>query len=627
MEHKNIQKIFKSFMSQKLIAFLILFFTIINFSLFLNHATGELQEISDVLKPNQSINLTTEEQNNPQKQSVLNKIKKDDIELDINDFIIEKENNNSLIESVDNSQESQDTLSFQEDSNESTSNNTKKHISTFLKPAVTKLNLTRQESKSPQQQSVLNKILADGKQLTLDDVFMTFTTAKHLVASSQFGSKKVKGSVIFTYITVELDQISSYLKDKDTKVILTTQESQDPQKQSVLDKVKKASDTQIKLDDITITLIDGNKKLKVAAKTSSETLEGEVEFSKVSITKSLSNYLKDKDTKVILTSQESQDPQKQSVLDKVKKASDTQIKLDDITITLIDGNKKLKIAAKTSSETLEGEVEFSKVSITKSLSNYLKDKDTKVILTSQESQDPQKQSVLDKVKKASDTQIKLDDITITLTDGNKKLKVAAKTNSEILEGEVEFSKVSITKALSGFLKDKDTKIILTSQESQGPQKQSVLDKIKKDADTQIKLDDITITLTDGNKKLKVAAKTNSEILEGEVEFSNVNIMFNNCLEDIFSSDQRNLGELNERSPKAIRKALLNKNIPGLTKEQIKNLKIELIEGENQADISSSDFKGFVRLTFTFKTYIGLILFIIATILFIIIMFLVFFKKY
>lgn len=389
---KNVSK---SFMSQKLISFLLIFFIIINFSLFLNYAMGESQDIKDVFELNKMpIELTEIEKNNPKCQSVLNKITKDNIAaLNIEDFIIQNEGNkNLIIKPIDNSQQYQGTLVFTTETSNDSSNrgsNQKQPLTNFLKPLSTKISLTVTEIQDPdfredrnKKQSVLNKVLKEGQNLSIDDVCITYTSSCHLVVASNEVSNKVKGRVIFNYIDINKNQIDFFLKDKETKIILTKAESQTPT-QPILNKFLKT------VNSLTIT--------------------------------------------------------------------------EDVTMSINVANNKVTITPEATSPKVEG---------------------------------------------------------------NK----------------VEFTNISVQ-----------------TEESK--------------------------------QKLSTILQT------------------------------KNLGELSERSIEAVRKALLNKFIPELTQKQEENLKIELIEGENQADISSSDFEGSVRVVFTVKSYIRLILFITIILLLTIIMFL------
>ncbi|CAM11554.1 hypothetical protein PA0219 [Candidatus Phytoplasma australiense] len=155
------------------------------------------------------------------------------------------------------------------------------------------------------------------------------------------------------------------------------------------------------------------------------------------------------------------------------------------------------------------------------LSNVLKTNTEKITLTQGEITTPQQDSVLNKVKKNADSQVKLADITITLTDESKKLKVAAKDSSKF-QGHVEYNLVQASQAapakveLNTVLKPASEKITLTQGEITTPQQDSVLNKVKKNADSQVKLADVTLTVADN--KLKVTANGSSQF-KGFVEYN------------------------------------------------------------------------------------------------------------
>ncbi|XBQ84075.1 variable membrane protein 1 [Candidatus Phytoplasma solani] len=550
---KNVSK---SFMSQKLISFLLIFFIIINFSLFLNYAMGESQDIKDVFELNKMpIELTEIEKNNPKCQSVLNKITKDNIAaLNIEDFIIQNEGNkNLIIKPIDNSQQYQGTLVFTTETSNDSSNrgsNQKQPLTNFLKPLSTKISLTVTEIQDPdfredrnKKQSVLNKVLKEGQNLSIDDVCITYTSSCHLVVASNEVSNKVKGRVIFNYIDINKNQIDFFLKDKETKIILTKAESQTPT-QPILNKFLKT------VNSLTIT--------------------------------------------------------------------------EDVTMSINVANNKVTITPEATSPKVEGnKVEFTNVVVKKDLSTFLNETTTKIILTQEEKNQISTQPILNKFLKTVNSLTITEDVTMSINVTNNKVTITPEATSPKVEGnKVEFTNVVVKKNLSTFLNETTTKIILTQEEKNQISTQPILNKFLKTVNSLTITEDVTMSIDDASK-ITITPKATSPKVEGnKVEFTNISVQTEESKQKLSTILQtKNLGELSERSIEAVRKALLNKFIPELTQKQEENLKIELIEGENQADISSSDFEGSVRVVFTVKSYIRLILFITIILLLTIIMFL------
>ncbi|WP_349401843.1 hypothetical protein [Candidatus Phytoplasma solani] len=517
---------------------------------------GESQDIKDVFELNKMpIELTEIEKNNPKCQSVLNKITKDNIAaLNIEDFIIQNEGNkNLIIKPIDNSQQYQGTLVFTTETSNDSSNrgsNQKQPLTNFLKPLSTKISLTVTEIQDPdfredrnKKQSVLNKVLKEGQNLSIDDVCITYTSSCHLVVASNEVSNKVKGRVIFNYIDINKNQIDFFLKDKETKIILTKAESQTPT-QPILNKFLKT------VNSLTIT--------------------------------------------------------------------------EDVTMSINVANNKVTITPEATSPKVEGnKVEFTNVVVKKDLSTFLNETTTKIILTQEEKNQISTQPILNKFLKTVNSLTITEDVTMSINVTNNKVTITPEATSPKVEGnKVEFTNVVVKKNLSTFLNETTTKIILTQEEKNQISTQPILNKFLKTVNSLTITEDVTMSIDDASK-ITITPKATSPKVEGnKVEFTNISVQTEESKQKLSTILQtKNLGELSERSIEAVRKALLNKFIPELTQKQEENLKIELIEGENQADISSSDFEGSVRVVFTVKSYIRLILFITIILLLTIIMFL------
>ncbi|WP_208936810.1 hypothetical protein, partial [Candidatus Phytoplasma solani] len=222
-------------MCKKLIAFLVFSFIIINFSIFSNNVTGKQTE------------------NNP----------------------------NSSTSEVRSSDDS------------TILNNGKTHIQKFLKPVSTAINLTAEEVLNVHQQSVLNKILISNQTpLSLNNVVLTFSSTRHLVAAASTTASNLEGTVTYNKTKPTIAQLNSLLKSTNTAIILTSEESRNPNHQSVLNKVLNPGQN-LSSEMVNISFNSSTSELKIAVASSCWTITGsEVVFNQISVTQDLSTFTK-----------------------------------------------------------------------------------------------------------------------------------------------------------------------------------------------------------------------------------------------------------------------------------------------------------------------------------------------
>ncbi|WP_349401795.1 putative membrne protein [Candidatus Phytoplasma solani] len=235
-------------------------------------------ELSEVLKPNKDkIELTQVEKGEPEVESVLNKVKKADTQVELKDVTIAIVDNKLKVAVKANSKNLKgDPVSFDFEVKTEQSS-TQKELSEVLKPNKDKIELTQVEKGEPEVESVLNKVKKADTQVELKDVTIAIVDNKLKVAVKA-NSKNLKGDPVSFNFEVKTEQsstqkeLSEVLKPNKDKIELTQVEKGEPEVESVLNKVKKA-DTQVELKDVTIAIVDN--KLKVAVKANSKNLKGD----------------------------------------------------------------------------------------------------------------------------------------------------------------------------------------------------------------------------------------------------------------------------------------------------------------------------------------------------------------
>ncbi|WP_349402198.1 variable membrane protein A [Candidatus Phytoplasma solani] len=454
----------------------------------------------------------------------------------------------------------------------------KKDLSEVLKSKTDKIQLSDEEAKENTLKdqsfltSILNKVKKDANSdVSLEDVTIT-TDGQKLKVVAKTNSTKFKGTVEFNFTT-----------PKDLSSVLTTKELGQVDARET-DKVKSAIITKndsLKDEDLQVTLVEKENKAKVT----SNDYNGEVEV-RFTVKKDLSEVLKSKTDKIQLSDEEAKENTLKdqsvltSILNKVKKDANSDVSLEDVTITT-DG-QKLKVVAKTNSTKFKGTVEF----------NFTTPKDLSSVLTTKELGQVDARET-DKVKSAIITKndsLKDEDLQVTLVEKENKAKVT----SNDYNGEVEVT-FTVKKDLSEVLKSKTDKIQLSDEEAKENTLKdqsvltSILNKVKKDANSDVSLEDVTIT-TDG-QKLKVVAKTNSTKFKGTVEF---NFTTPKDLSSVLTTKE--LGQVDARETDKVKSAIITKN-DSLKDE---DLQVTLVEKENKAKVTSNDYNGEVEVTFTVK---------------------------
>nr|CAP40307.1 putative variable membrane protein 1 [Candidatus Phytoplasma solani] len=552
-------------MCKKLIAFLVFSFIIINFSIFSNNVTGKQTE------------------NNP----------------------------NSSTSEVRSSDDS------------TILNNRKTHIKNFLKPDSTRITLTAEEVLNVHQQSVLDKILIPNQtRLSLNDVVLTFASTKHLVAAASTTAPNLEGKVTYEHTTSTIAQLNSLLKSTNTAIILTSEESRNPNHRSVLNKVLNPGQN-LSPEMVNISFNSSTSELKIAVAKSCWTITGsEVVFNQISVTQDLSNFTKTPtDQAITVTQAESTNPTQVTVNKFLQTAGSLTVGTD-VTITFNANERKATLAVVANSTRAQGDnVVFTNVTVTvekQDLSNFTKPT-TETITVTQAEVTSRDQNALNKFLKQAGSLTVNTDATIEFDTTNKKATLTAAQNSTKAQGSVVFTNVTVEKpALSQKLTEKELGQI--NARTQAAVKAAMLSK-----NTNLQnVDQNRFTITLDTDASKSNAKVTHPDFAGEVE---VSFSVQLKLESILTSTQRDLGKLPERSVDAVRKALLTKKIiSSLTPEQQQHLKIELIENKNEADISSSDFSGTIRITFSVQSYTGLIFFVVTVLSLIIIMFVITIKR-
>ncbi|MFG6084487.1 MAG: variable membrane protein [Candidatus Phytoplasma solani] len=361
-------------MCKKLIAFLVFSFIIINFSIFSNNVTGKQTE------------------NNP----------------------------NSSTSEVRSSDDS------------TILNNRKTHIQKFLKPVSTAINLTAEEVLNVHQQSVLNKILISNQTpLSLNNVVLTFSSTKHLVAAASTTAPNLEGKVTYNHTTSTIAQLNSLLKSTNTTIILTSEESRNPHHQSVLNKVLKPGQN-LSSEMVNISFNSSTSELKIAVAKSCWTITGsEVVFNQISVTQDLSTFTHDDKNKAITVTQAEVTTQTQATVNKFLQTPDTLTLGTDVTITFNANERKATLTAAPNSTKVQGDnVVFTNVTVEKQELNTFThdDKNKAITVTQAESTNPT-QATVNKLLQTPDTLTLGTDVTITFNANERKATLTAAPNS------------------------------------------------------------------------------------------------------------------------------------------------------------------------------------------------------
>ncbi|WP_373375698.1 hypothetical protein [Candidatus Phytoplasma solani] len=633
-------------MCKKLIAFLVFSFIIINFSIFSNNVTGKQTEnnpnsstsevrssddstilnnkkthIQNFLKHNSTkITLTAEEVLNVHQQSVLDKIlKPNQTTLSLNNVVLTFASTKHLVAAASTTASNlEGTVTY---------NNTTPTIAqlnSLLKSTNTAIILTSEESRNPNHQSVLNKVLNPGQNLSSEMVNISFNSStselKIAVASS---CCTITGSeVVFNQISVTQD-LSTFTKTPTDQAITVTQAESTNPTQGTVNKFLQTAGSLTVGTDVTITFNANERKATLAVVANSTRAQGDnVVFTNVTVTvekQDLSTFTHDNKNKAITITQAESTTPTQDTLNKFLQTAGSLTVGTDVTFTFNANERKATLASAPDSTKVQGSVVFTNVTVEKQdLSTFTKPTTETITVTQAESTNPT-QATVNKLLQTDGSLNVGTDVTITFNANERKATLASAPNSTKVQGSVVFTNVTVEKpALNATLTVKELGQI--NARTQAAVKAAMLSK-----NTNLQNVDqnrFTITLDTDASKNKATVTHPDFAYAVEVSFS-VQLK----LESILISTQRDLGKLPERSVDAVRKALLTKKIiSSLTPEQQQHLKIELIENKNEADISSSDFSGTIRITFSVQSYTGLIFFVVTVLSLIIIMFVITIKR-
>ncbi|WP_349401794.1 putative membrane protein [Candidatus Phytoplasma solani] len=153
-------------------------------------------ELSEVLKPNKDkIELTQVEKGEPEVESVLNKVKKENAKVELKDVTIAIVDNKLKVAVKANSNNLKgDPVSFDFEVKTEQSS-TQKELSEVLKPNKDKIELTQAEKGKPEVESVLNKVKKADAQVELKDVTIAIVDNKLKVAVKA-NSNNLKGDPV-----------------------------------------------------------------------------------------------------------------------------------------------------------------------------------------------------------------------------------------------------------------------------------------------------------------------------------------------------------------------------------------------------------------------------------------------
>ncbi|AGL90978.1 Hypothetical Protein SLY_1072 [Strawberry lethal yellows phytoplasma (CPA) str. NZSb11] len=308
-------------------------------------------------------------------------------------------------------------------------------LDTVLNPDSTQPNLTPEQRNNPNTEAVLGlvRLSNDNPVVTNADVTISLNNNQLTVAPVS-GSTRYQGSVIYNLAPQQLDTV---LNPDSTQPNLTPEQRNNPNTEAVLGLVRLSNDNPVVTNaDVTISL--NNNQLTVAPVSGSTRYQGSVVYN---VAPQLPNVLKPAaTTQIELAENERTNLQSQSVLDKIKKATDSQVQLEDVKITLIDNNKKLQVKALATSS-YQGEVIYNLQQAQASeLSNVLEPSTVprKVTLPSLENLDTEanKKAVLEQI--AKDQTLTLNDVTITFDNDKKTVTVATKEETKNFKGQVVY---------------------------------------------------------------------------------------------------------------------------------------------------------------------------------------------
>ncbi|MGZ3140269.1 hypothetical protein PSOLA_06540 [Candidatus Phytoplasma solani] len=406
----------------------------------------------------------------------------------------------------------------------------KKALSTFTHDDKNKaITVTQAEVTNPTQATV-NKFLQTPDTLTLGgDVTITFNAnERKATITAKPDSTTLQGSVVFTNVTVEKQDLSTFTKTPTDQAITVTQEETTTPTQDTLNKFLQTAGSLTVNTDVTITFNANERKATLASAPDSTKVQGSVVFTNVTVEKQdLSTFTKPTTETITVTQAESTNPT-QATVNKFLQTADTLTVGTDVTITFNANERKATLAVVANSTRAQGDnVVFTNVTVEKQdLSTFTKTPtDQAITVTQAESTNPT-QATVNKFLQTADTLTVGTDVTITFNANERKATLAVVANSTRAQGDnVVFTNVTVEKQdLSTFTKTPtDQAITVTQAESTNPT-QATVNKFLQTADTLTVGTDVTITFNANERKATLAVVANSTRAQGDnVVFTNVTV--------------------------------------------------------------------------------------------------------
>ncbi|MFG6084640.1 MAG: variable membrane protein [Candidatus Phytoplasma solani] len=485
------------------------------------NVTVEKQELNTLTKTptDQAITVTQAESTNPT-QATVNKLLQTPDTLTVGTDVTITFNANerkATLAVVANSTKAQGSVVFTNVTVE------KQDLSTFTKPTTETITVTQAEVTS-KDQNALNKFLKQAGSLTVNtDATIEFdTTNKKATLAVVANSTKAQGSVVFTNVTVEKQDLSTFTKPT-TETITVTQAEVTSKDQNALNKFLKQAGSLTVNTDATIEFDTTNKKATITATPNSTQAKGSVVFTNVTVEKQdLSTFTKPTTETITVTQAESTNPT-QATVNKLLQTDGSLNVGTDVTITFNANERKATLASAPDSTKVQGSVVFTNVTVEKQdLSTFTKPTTETITVTQAESTNPT-QATVNKLLQTDGSLNVGTDVTITFNANERKATLAVVANSTKVQGSVVFTNVTVEKQdLSTFTKP-TTETITVTQAEVTSKDQNALNKFLKQAGSLTVNTDATIEFDTTNKKATITATPNSTQAKGNVVFTNVTV--------------------------------------------------------------------------------------------------------
>ncbi|RMI87856.1 hypothetical protein [Candidatus Phytoplasma solani] len=242
----------------------------------------------------------------------------------------------------------------------------KQDLSNFTKPTTETITVTQAEVTS-KDQNALNKFLKQDGSLTVGtDVTITFNANERKATLAVVAnSTKAQGSVVFTNVTVEKQDLSTFTKTPTDQAITVTQAESTNPTQATVNKFLKTADKLTINTDVTITFNTNERKATLTAAPNSTKAQGSVDFTAVTVEKPALNTLTKPTTETITVTQAEVTSKDQNALNKFLKQAGSLTVNTDATIEFDTTNKKATITATPNSTQAKGSVVFTNVTVEK----------------------------------------------------------------------------------------------------------------------------------------------------------------------------------------------------------------------------------------------------------------------